>query len=197
MQSSNKKLKIIIGIIIAVVIIALITGIVLYFTTDIFKSKKDMFNTYLLQDFNTINNIVDLSKETEYRKTLENNNFDENSTVELKYKDIDGNEDVFNATIEGINNNSENKAYKDIKITSKDTNVMEMKYLKENEIYGLHFMDIAEKFATIDTSSNVNPIFEYFGLGDIISSDSIKPINLSELFDLSEDEKSQILNEYL
>ena len=68
MQSSNKKLKIIIGIIIAVVIIALITGIVLYFTTDIFKSKKDMFNTYLLQDFNTINNIVDLSKETEYRK---------------------------------------------------------------------------------------------------------------------------------
>ena len=195
MQSSNKN-KIIVIIVSIIIVISIIIGIVLYFATDIFKTDEEMFQKYMLQDINFIDGIVDLSQEIEYRKILDNN-FDENSTINLNYTNSEGNQDIFTGNIVGVNNKEKNTSYKDMKINSGDINVAEIEYLKENQIYGLHFVGIADKFATVDTSNNISTIIKYFGLENIFNADKINPINISEFFDITDEEKEQLISKYL
>ena len=89
-MQKSKNFNVIIILLSVIIIAGLIAVLVLYFTTDIFKSKEEMFQRYMLQEINNLNNLVDISKETEYRKILEENDFNENWTIDLKYTDNEG-----------------------------------------------------------------------------------------------------------
>ena len=143
-MNSSKKYKIIMIILSIIIVSAIIAGIVLYFTTDIFKSNESLFQRYFAQDIELVNKFIDVSPETEYRKTLENNNFDENTLIQLNYTNNEGNQETVTGNIKGVNNNSANLAYKDLTIKSGDIDITEIEYLKENQIYGLHFANIAD-----------------------------------------------------
>ncbi|MCI9063439.1 MAG: hypothetical protein HFJ17_02395 [Clostridia bacterium] len=197
MKGLDNKTKIIIGIISAIFIIAIIVGVVLYFTTDIFTSKEKKFQRYIVQNIETLNNFTDISGETQYRKTLEDNSFNENSKVTLKYINKEGNEENFTGNIMGTDNKDTDIAYKDIKVVSGDKDVIEIEYLKESNIYGLHFVNIADKFATIDISNNISTILKYFGLDSKLNTDKINKVKLSEIFDLTKEEIQQLESKYL
>ena len=102
-MNSSKKYKIIMIILSIIIVSAIIAGIVLYFTTDIFKSNESLFQRYFAQDIELVNKFIDVSPETEYRKTLENNNFDENTLIQLDYTNNEGNQETVTGNIKGIN----------------------------------------------------------------------------------------------
>lgn len=199
MYSSNKNNKtfMIVGIISIFLFVALIvTGIILYLKTDIFKSDEELFQRQFLQNIDVINNLTDISIEHEYRKQLEENSFNETTELNLKYIDSQGKEDNFKGNITGINNKETNLAYKDIKINYGTTNVINMTYLKENNIYGLRFIE-GTKFATIDTNNDITAVLKYFGIEDISNSSKITPVDLSNTLSLSNEEIEQLEKQYL
>ena len=66
----NKKSIIIVGTIFAIIIITLIVYLVLTLTTDLFKPTSELFQRYLKESVENINQISELSKEQEYLNTL-------------------------------------------------------------------------------------------------------------------------------
>ena len=199
MYSSNRNNKnfMIIGIIIVFFIVALIAvGIIVYLKTDIFKTDEELFQRQFLQNVEVINNLGNISIENEYRKLLEENSFNEDTELSLKYLDGEEKEDNFIGNITGIKNNQSNISFKDIKIDFGTTNVMNMTYLKENNIYGIRFIE-GTKFATIDTDNDITAVLKYFGIEDIIDSGKINAVNLSDLLVLSNEEIEQLEKQYL
>lgn len=199
MYSSSKSDKkfMIIGIIVVFFIVALITvGIILYLNTDIFKSNEELFQRQFLQNIEKLNNIIDVSTENEYKKILNENSFNENTTLNLKYLDSQEKEDNFTSTITGVNNKQTNISYKDINIDYGTTNVAKLTFLKENNIYGIRFLE-GTKFATVDTENDITAVLKYFGIENLISSGKINVVNLSDLLTLTNEEIEQLEQQYL
>ena len=71
----NKKSMIIAGIGFGIIIIALIVYLILTLATDLFKPSSEIFQRYLKESVDNINQISDLSKEQEYINTLTQNNY--------------------------------------------------------------------------------------------------------------------------
>ena len=196
-KKSNKKIIIPIIIISVVAIIIATVFIVISMTTDFFKSDEEQFQTFFIQNIETINNVVDLSSEAEYRKILEQQNYDENTQFDFKFQNNQGEEESYEGTITGTDDNSNNKAYKDLKITSGDIDIIEIEYLQEQEIHGLHFVNIADQYATIDFSNDISGILEYFKLDQILNTEKINIVQISDFFEFTEEEKIQLENNLL
>lgn len=196
-SSKNNKTFKIIGIITVFFIVALsAVGIILYLKTDIFKSNEELFQRQFLKNIEVINNLSDIAIEKEYRKLLKENSFNESTEINLRYVDIDEKEDIFTGNITGINNNENNTSFKGIKINFGTTNVMNMTYLKENNIYGIRFLE-GTKFATVDTNNDITAVLKYFGLKNTIDSGRINAINLSDILVFSKEEIKQLKKQYL
>ena len=193
---NNKTFMIITIISVFLVVSLIVVGIILYLKTDSFKSNEELFQRQFLQNIDIVNNLCDISIESEYRKILEENNFNETTKLNLKYIDSDGKEDNFIGNITGIDNKQSNISFKDITIDYGTTNVMNMTYLKENNIHGIRFIK-GTKFATIDTDNDITAVLKYFGIEDIIDSGKIKTVSLSDLFTLSNEEIEQLEKQYL
>lgn len=184
----NKKPMIIVGILFGIIIIGLIVYLVLSLTTDIFKTAKEMFNTYFTPSINAINNMTDLSKEQEYVKTLSESNYRDNLNIKLKYINNDEKTERFGISSNGITNNSANKAYKSMKIKyGENYNIMNLEYLKENQTYGILFADVVKQFVAAD-------IEEWEDLLNIIGIDKsqIQQYDFSEILDLLINKKDAI-----
>ena len=195
-KESKKKVIIIITILI-VLIFLLIAEIILYLKTDLFKTDKDIFNAYFIKNLNDLKYIIDVSKEKEYIKTLEEKSYNEDTIINFSYTNNENQQETFTGNIVGTKNNEQNKSYKDLKVKLRDTDIIEVKYLNENELYGLQFVDIANMYATIDTSKSMSGIIKYLGLESLFTLDKMNLIKISELIDISEEEKQQILNKYI
>lgn len=198
LKRRSKTLKLI-GIISIFLVLAVITvGIILYFNTDIFKSDEEVFQRQFLENVEVINKFIDSSSEVQYGNLLEENNFNENMIVDLKYINNDGREDNFVGNITGISDNKNDLAYKDIKINFGSTNVMKMTYLKEADIYGIRFIE-GTKFAVIDTANNITPVLKYLEIDDIISSEKVNVVKLSDILNIavSNDEIGKLQKQYL
>ena len=193
-KRNNKKKFIIIAIIL---ILLLVIGIVLYLKMGLFKTDQALFNEYFMQNLNNINTIIDISKEKDYIKTLEEKSYSENTNIDFSYINNDEQQETFTGVLTGARNTEENKSYKDLKVKLENTDIIEVKYLQDNSLYGLNFADVANMYATIDISKNMTGILKYFGIEQILSVDKIGLINLSELINISEEEKQEIASKYL
>ena len=193
-KRNNKKKFIIIAIIL---ILLLVIGIVLYLKMGLFKTDQALFNEYFMQNLNNINTIIDISKEKDYIKTLEEKSYSENTNIDFSYINNDEQQETFTGVLTGARNTEENKSYKDLKVKLENTDIIEVKYLQDNSLYGLNFADVANMYATIDISKNMTGILKYFGIEHILSVDKIGLINLSELINISEEEKQEIASKYL
>lgn len=199
MYSSNKKNKLII-IIVAIsvfVILALSIVAVLFLKTDTFKSNQEKFLSYFVQNINAMNKIIDTSSEEQYKKELEENSFDENTTIQFKYSNNEGRQETLTTNIKGIKDKEKNSSYKEIKVNSGNENIMNLEYLKEDQIYGIHFSDIVNEFATIDTANDMSNVAKYFGMENYITDGKINKIDLASLLTLTNGEKQKLEEKYL
>lgn len=198
MYNQKKNNKLIIIILISVFVVISITAvIIILLSKNILKSDEERFFEYFIQNIDAMNKIVDTSKEEQYRKKLEDNSFNENTIIDFKYRNKDNKEDTLTAKIEGINNHEINSAYKDIKVNIEEENIMNVAYLKENKIYGIHFADVVNEFATLDTANDVSNVVKYFGMDKFLTVEKINEVNISDLLNLTEEEKQKIEQNYL
>ena len=116
MMPRKKRIALAIAIPSIIVIIIIITGILLYLNTDMFKSNKTLFFKYFGKNSENIKEIEEIFESTEYEKNLQNNN--------LQTTSEDNSNTINNVKllIKGEEDKNNKYSYKDFKL-EKDKNI--------------------------------------------------------------------------
>ncbi len=214
----KKKKIIIISIVVSLIILLTIGGvcIYLYLTTDAFKSNRTLFEKYLAQNFDVIQNIIQ-NKSNNIEEFLENNKYTSDISASINYSNNNNSTDSTSEnntdenqqtqTPNNINNlklsinsqtdNSNQYDYKDIRLLYNTEKAARVEYIKENELLGIRLDGILQ-FVTIDTqdieslSNKMNISEDALSINYLLS----KGINVSELINFSDEEKQTMLETY-
>ena len=214
----KKKKIIIISIVVSLIILLTIGGvcIYLYLTTDAFKSNRTLFEKYLAQNFDVIQNIIQ-NKSNNIEEFLENNKYTSDISASINYSNNNNSTDSTSEnntdenqqtqTPNNINNlklsinsqtdNSNQYDYKDIRLLYNTEKAARVEYIKENELLGIRLDGILQ-FVTIDTqdieslSNKMNISEDTLSINYLLS----KGINVSELINFSDEEKQTMLETY-
>lgn len=215
MMPRKKRKVIVISIIVLLVLLFIIGGICiyLYLTTDSFKSNRTLFEKYLAQNFNVIQNFTQ-NKSNNIDNYLNNNKYTSNLSVDIKYtSDSENTENNTNETNnEETTENSINNLqlninsqidktnqydYKDIRLAYQTENVARAEYIKDNTLLGIR-LDGIKQFVTID-----NQDIESLSNKADISIDTLNQIyllsnhiDISELINFTEEEKETLIERY-
>lgn len=152
MKDSKKLIKILI-IFISILVIALIGVIIISLTTDIFKSDKQSFESYLQKGMEKIDYFTDISNEKQYYNFLKNNQYNENTNGVITYTNSSDIQEQFDISVQGSTNGQENNSYRKLNVKyGENTDITNIEFLQENEKYGILFADVVKQFVSIDLS---------------------------------------------
>ena len=191
------KSKIITRIIIVCLVllfIALIACCVLYFATDSLKSSKQVFDNYFAQKAEDISNFIDLSDEQAYFNLIQKNNYNDNSKINIKYTNSQKNDEVFNITSIGATDNTASKSYRKVNIKYGDNvDVLNVDFLKENNMYGVLFSDVVKKYIYADTT-NLNTLLQTLDIDRKPFDDNMEKYQIKDVLALLVDKKQDVKN---
>ncbi len=185
----SKKPMIIVGILFSLIIIALTVYLVLSLTTDMFKSKSEIFQKHFFSGIDKAEKVLEFSEENEYVNTLLQKNYKDNTKINIKYLNSNNDNEVFNIMSNGITNNTSSNSFKRVLIKYGDTELMNLEYLRENKNVGLLFTDIVKQFVSIDTEK-AEDFLKYIGYNGSLTLDS----EIKKIWDISKDKKEDIKN---
>ena len=161
MMTKKKRKMIMIGIPVLVLIIIIAIFILLYCTTDMFKSNQTLFFKYFAKNYDNINYIIEDLKNDDYNSVYKSGKYSKSSEVKINYKQNYG-------TTSENTDNSINKlklkideetdlenAYKhqNIQLLNGEQKKAEIEYLKNDNIYGLKFSDLYNQYITVENSN--------------------------------------------
>ena len=86
MRSSKKILMIVIIIIVVLAVAGTVVG-VLYFKTDLFKSDKELFGKYIMQDVQNIQKISQSNIYQTYKDVKQQNTYESNTNIVINYSE--------------------------------------------------------------------------------------------------------------
>lgn len=147
MKDILKKNKIF--VIIIVILVVVLVALCIYAFSS--KPANEQFKEKFMQALKQTEEIADFSSEQQYIKNLEEKNYEDNSQVVFTYK----NNEKLNINVSGETSQEDNKSYRDINITYGDsgTQVLNIKFLKKDNISGVRFEDVLDPYITVDTSN--------------------------------------------
>ena len=187
MMPRKKRIALAIAIPSIIVIIIIITGILLYLNTDMFKSNKTLFFKYLGKNSENIKEIEEIFESTEYEKNLQNNKYSYKDLKLVKDKNI-----VINTENQSNSENSNES-------NNKEQNIMEVEYIKNDNNYGIRFSDLFKQYLLVE-NNNLKDLFRKIGyseqeLENVPDSIEINDITLSDI-KFTEDEIKQLSEKY-
>ena len=162
MIMARKKRRMVIGLtILFLLIIILAILLTLYFTTDMFKSNKTLFEKYLLQGMAQISNLDDETHMNELNQLLENNKEQNVLKGNITYEENGQKDNVINninLEITGQTDKKENYNYQDISLTDENEQTLyKAEYINDNNIYGLRLEGIKQFVSTdLEKSTDEN-----------------------------------------
>ena len=83
-MKSNKKLIIVITIVLALVVTGAV-GAYLYMMTDVFKSNKELFSKYFSQNAETLEKLIDLHSIRVYENLENENKYETNTDIQITH----------------------------------------------------------------------------------------------------------------
>ena len=200
---NQKKNKIILIILIIVIsIITLISGIILVFATDIFKSDKDLFFKYIQQMGDSKQGFIESSL-TQYFEKLTTNPYNDEGNISF---DIDSNQSTsqkqmdqlkkFNISFSGQVDMQNSKSYQEISLNYSDDVNFPIKYKQIQNTIGLQTDYVGKNFIAVE-SDKLNNLFQNTS-SDAAQFD-IDNLNIIQQIDnlkLTEEETNHIINTY-
>lgn len=195
MMPRKKRIALAIAIPSIIVIIIIITGILLYLNTDMFKSNKTLFFKYFGKNSENIKEIEEIFESTEYEKNLQNNKYTDdinikvNCTNNLQTTSEDNSNTINNVKllIKGEEDKNNKYSYKDFKLekdkniatntenqsssensnesNNKEQNIMEVEYIKNDNNYGIRFSDLFKQYLLVE-NNNLKDLFRKIGYSE-------------------------------
>ena len=195
MMPRKKRIALAIAIPSIIVIIIIITGILLYLNTDMFKSNKTLFFKYFGKNSENIKEIEEIFESTEYEKNLQNNKYTDDINIKVNYTNnlqttSEDNSNTINNVkllIKGEEDKNNKYSYKDFKLekdkniatntenqsssensnesNNKEQNIMEVEYIKNDNNYGIRFSDLFKQYL-LQENNNLNDLFRKIGYSE-------------------------------
>lgn len=195
MMPRKKRIALAIAIPSIIVIIIIITGILLYLNTDMFKSNKTLFFKYLGKSSENIKGIEEIFESTEYEKNLQNNKYTDDINIKVNYTNnlqttSEDNSNTINNVkllIKGEEDKNNKYSYKDFKLekdkniatntenqsssensnesNNKEQNIMEVEYIKNDNNYGIRFSDLFKQYLLVE-NNNLKDLFRKIGYSE-------------------------------
>lgn len=195
MMPRKKRIALAIAIPSIIVIIIIITGILLYLNTDMFKSNKTLFFKYFEKNSENIKEIEEIFESTEYEKNLQNNKYTDDINIKVNYTNnlqttSEDNSNTINNVkllIKGEEDKNNKYSYKDFKLekdkniatntenqsssessnesNNKEQNIMEVEYIKNDNNYGIRFSDLFKQYLLVE-NNNLKDLFRKIGYSE-------------------------------
>ncbi len=195
MMPRKKRIALAIAIPSIIVIIIIITGILLYLNTDMFKSNKTLFFKYFGKNSENIKEIEEIFESSEYEKNLQNNKYTDDINIKVNYTNnlqttSEDNSNTINNVkllIKGEEDKNNKYSYKDFKLekdkniatntenqsssensnesNNKEQNIMEVEYIKNDNNYGIRFSDLYKQYLLVE-NNNLKDLFRKIGYSE-------------------------------
>lgn len=195
MMPRKKRIALAIAIPSIIVIIIIITGILLYLNTDMFKFNKTLFFKYFGKNSENIKEIEEIFESTEYEKNLQNNKYTDDINIKVNYTNnlqttSEDNSNTINNVkllIKGEEDKNNKYSYKDFKLekdkniatntenqsssensnesNNKEQNIMEVEYIKNDNNYGIRFSDLFKQYLLVE-NNNLKDLFRKIGYSE-------------------------------
>lgn len=198
MRRNHKRILSKILIIIGVIAILGGAFAYIYLTTDMFKSGKQLFTKYLIQNASEISQIIPVKEMLEVGKKINENKYEETMTISHIEQDKAQPSSVvqMETQVDPVNK----KSYASIGLADKVLDEqIKAEFMQDAEAYSLRFTDNVKQFLTIK-NSNLKQLTQNMGMDEEITQglpDEID-INMLELDKLkfTEEEKNKELAKY-
>ena len=194
---NQMKTRIII-IMLAVVMVILCTLIVvLFITTDMFKSNEMLFKKYISQNLKNVADTVDISSEENIIDYLQNNDYIERTDANLKYLESENDEEeVYNITGEAVVNNSKGEAFKDNYLKYGDETLVRLQLIEQENKYGFRLANLVKQFVSIENES-ISYLISSMGYNGQYFSEKLNKVDIKGLCNFSEEEIESLANTYI
>ncbi len=192
----NKKI-IIISSVVLVIIIAILLG-TLYFTTDLFKSNKDLFYEYIGKTKFIDSNFTQTYLAS-YKK-IQSSDYSSSMVIDFSEKQTNGTENNTQKILEiksnGLKSVNKNQAYNDYTITIENQQLGTIKFLRDGNMYGFGADNILSKYIGIE-NSNLRNFFSKLGISQTEDlPDEIPTINIDKILEIDSNALASVGKKY-
>lgn len=185
----KKRRTILALVLIAFVAILLGVYLLLYNTTDMFKSEDVLFNKYVSQLIENIYPILNEENMAEITEMINNNKLSSNTNVNIEYTE-NGNADnginQLQMNIEGNREKSTGYNYQNVKILQDENVLAGVEYIEEEDICGIRLNGIRQFLSTnLENDNNISSIYQLVNT------------NYKELISISSEEMQTLKDKYM
>ena len=137
--------------------------------------------------------MVDISSEDAYIQFLQGNNYNDNTTIALSYKNSVEVPENFNITVEGSTDNQNKNSYRKINVKyGENAEITNIEYLQENNLYGLLFPGVIGPFATVDLTDKEAAVNKLH-IDQKQYTDIINKYKISDIIKALKDKKQSVI----
>ena len=198
--------KILVIIVIVIILVLAIAGAALGYlalATDTFKSDKELFGKYILQNSETIENLKKSTAIDAYKTLQQQGTYESDTNLTVSYSEGGEVSNPFNnlkINLKTQKDNTNEYIYKNGQIYLQDEEYLQGEVIRDSEIYGVRLLDAVKQFVSIDNTESIEDVAKDFGIN---TSDIENYMNLiwenKSLFEefITKEEINTIKNRYL
>ena len=191
--------KKVVWIILAVIVIVLATLGILYFKTDLFKSKEVLFYKHLAEN----GNLLGKTSYTEMLKQMKEEGTEEMSgAASVKITSSNANLAQMAEALEKGKikynikaDSAQNKGQATVTLNYNNNDIVSLDILKNNDVYGVKVAEAYDKYVSVE-NNNLKQLFQKFGVDTTNIPDKIEVLDVYELLNLDEETLKHIETTY-
>lgn len=167
-----KSKKILIIVIIIIAMLSICGGVFsyLFIATDTFKSDKELFAKYMSQNTEILQKLKN-SQTIEIYKNLENEEkYESNTNIKMTYSEggeVSNPMNNLSACLNVQRDNENEYFYGDGQVLFAEEEYLEAEIIKDKELYGMRFPDVAKQFVSIKNDQNLEKVVDDIGTDSI------------------------------
>ena len=167
MMPRKKRRAILIFVILIILLMIATVCVVLYATTDMFKSNDVLFEKYTRQLLDNLDDVLNEDHMAEMEEILNNNKLTSNTTTTINYSENGDTSHPINniqMNISGEEEKTTGYNYKDVTVTQNDETVAGLEYIEDGNIAGVRLNGIRQYLSTNVENKDENEIYNLYEL---------------------------------
>ena len=196
----SKKILIVVIIIMAMLAVG---GVLAYLliATDTFKSDKELFAKYANQNIETLQNLKNSQTIQKYKDLKNQKKYESNTDLKVTYSEGGEVSNPFNNLAAKLDIQKDDEyMYMDGQILYNQEEYLESEIIKDGEIHGIRFSDVAKQFISIKDDENLEKVANDIGVDTKTLQNIINTIDGTVQITnglITEDEAKSLKDKYL
>lgn len=181
---------------IVLIVLAIVIMIALYFTTDIFRGKQELFFSYFGQN-GEIFTILENVNMNEQKQFKENNSYQSRGELSLSVQNNENTQRVKATTASRYDVNN-GRIYSEMNIKNGEDNLLTISYINSEDIYAIKCNDIIKNYLGI-RNNDLQAFASNMGLSEEMIKDipnSIDFDSMEEIWKITDEQKQHIIDTY-